>query len=218
MVFLWITMLITVRRISLVHADFVIPCAETRNIIMVPYIGYLKGAYGKILGENYKVNGVVQLLQYLVKSLLENPCFSVYVYSLLKHRLIRQRKETYIQFLETEIQLRTLSYPNYSIFDKLSDVSSRRDKEVYKNTLLVAHFDEQKDEEIENQLILLRKLNEIRNLRGAILFYFVGIRILMVILAYYVQRVKSGCRDITSYLFKERHILSIHISIESTWT
>ena len=69
-------------------------CDDIRNVTILPYI-QLDGT------------AIIQQLLSLVKSLLDTPCITVWIYSPLQARLIRQqreKKQNYNHFIETELQ------------------------------------------------------------------------------------------------------------------
>ena len=68
-------------------------CDRIRNVTIVPFIKE-DDNYGKIIAQ----------MAYLIKSLLDTPCTTVWVYSPLEYRSIAQNEDNFNNFLETEIQ------------------------------------------------------------------------------------------------------------------
>ena len=141
-----------IAKFSLVQTDFFMPCVERRNITIVPYTG----------GPEYKVphisrqtirNAYVNKIAFLLRDLLEDPCFTVYVYCYLKKRCIRQTKNI-IANLETHIHIQTdSSYHNVNIARILTDIPPASNHGA-KQTLLLIQIDPNPPYERKRQMAI----------------------------------------------------------------
>ena len=83
------------------HADTILPCVSVRNITFIPYID-VKESWRKYIEIELKKS--TKQIMYLIKDLLETPCFTVWAFSPLQSRVIRLTDANYLQFFETKYQ------------------------------------------------------------------------------------------------------------------
>ena len=90
--------------------------------------------------EPYSLDSAKQIL-YLVKYLLDSPCFRVWVLSPIQSRVIKLTKDSYVNFFETEFQSIVRTDVN-DVLRVLSNIPYNND--VNKQTLLFAVFEYRK--------------------------------------------------------------------------
>ena len=90
----------------------ILTCMEVRNVTVIPHI--VLDAYSKGFDPylDYFFQDMVMQLRYLVKSMLEIPCFIVWAFSPLQSRSIRLSKENYVQYFESGFQAITRTDAN----------------------------------------------------------------------------------------------------------
>ena len=89
--------------LSMTWGDRILPCMEISNVTIIPHIIF--DGYDHFVRKAF-LNSSMQL-RYLVKSMLDTPCFIVWVFCPLRRRLIRLTEENYIHFWEGDLQIVT---------------------------------------------------------------------------------------------------------------
>ena len=93
--------------------DMAVPCMEVRNVTIIPHI---------VMDDNrlklddtfyiHKFSDTPLQLRYLVKSLLDTPCFIVWIFSPTRSRVIPLTEDNYIEFIMSEWQTVTRTDEN----------------------------------------------------------------------------------------------------------
>ena len=104
-------------------------CDRIRNVTIVPFIKE-DDNYGKIIA----------LMAYLIKSLLDTPCTTVWVYTPLENQAIPQETGSSNNFLETKIQAMWHLFDTNVIINFLTDVQELADEENQQTILLINDF------------------------------------------------------------------------------
>ena len=93
-------------QLQIVQGNMILLCYGIRNVTIIHYID-ISQEYQSIdyIMKRYQ-DSAIQLI-YLVKELLDSPCFTIWTFSPIQSRLIRLREENYVQFFETELQALT---------------------------------------------------------------------------------------------------------------
>ena len=90
--------------VSMAWGDSISPCMEVRNVTIIPYITENDDKYiAKLSFEKVLEKASLQL-RYLVKSLLDTPCFIIWIFSPIQSRLVRLTQKNYVQIFDSKIQ------------------------------------------------------------------------------------------------------------------
>ena len=98
--------------LSMAYGDLMSSCMEVRNVTIIPYVNVILGDIDIEPSIEEELNAFAMQLKYLVKSVLETPCFIVWAFSPIESRLIRLTEENYANFLETDLQAITQTDEN----------------------------------------------------------------------------------------------------------
>ena len=101
-------------------------CDKIKNVTIVPFMRNKNDIYGMI-GK----------LTYLVKSLLDTPCTTVWVYSPLEIRSIVQNKDNFNNFLETKIQAINTPIDTNILIDLVTEVKKLAGEENEQTLLMI---------------------------------------------------------------------------------
>ena len=82
-------------QLQIVQGDIILPCYGIRNVTIIPYIDISQEDQSTdYITKSYQ-DSARQLI-YLVKELLDSPCFTIWTFSPIQSRLIRLREENYV--------------------------------------------------------------------------------------------------------------------------
>eukprot|EP00111_Clytia_hemisphaerica_P021153 TCONS_00062313-protein len=129
-IFFWITSLPLVKTEEIfgnMKQDF-FACDSVKNVTIVP-----------LMNKKRVLVSSMSQLTYLVKSLLDTPCTTVWVYSPLENRSIVQNKDNSNNFLETKIQAMDLPDTNV-LLDFLNEVKKLAVEENQQTLLFINEY------------------------------------------------------------------------------
>ena len=122
-------------QLRFVQGDIILPCYGLRNVTIIPYINIIQEhQITDYIVEDYQ-DSASQLI-YLVKELLDSPCFTIWTFSPIQSRLIRLREVNYVQFFETELQAITRTDEN-EILKLLSNIPEHAKNDIKQSVFFV---------------------------------------------------------------------------------
>ena len=101
-------------------------CDKIRNVTIFPF-----------MQSEWYVQSMFPQLTYLVKSLLDTPCTTVWIYSPLEYRSIPQKRNNFDNFLETKIQAIHIPVDTNVVIDFITEVKNLVDEENEQTILLI---------------------------------------------------------------------------------
>uniref|UniRef100_A0A7M5XNI6 Uncharacterized protein n=1 Tax=Clytia hemisphaerica TaxID=252671 RepID=A0A7M5XNI6_9CNID len=113
-------------------------CTDRKNITIIPHNADTDTQHHLMFySRNEMLENTSLQLQYFIKSLLEDSCFEIWIYSPISNHCIRQTEENYVPFLQTEWMTITHTDDN-EILDLLSHIPQTNDE--IEQTLLFVSF------------------------------------------------------------------------------
>ena len=119
--------------ISLGSSSTILTCHGLRNITIIPHVDFDGGPNH----ETNDLEGSTITLRYLVKMLLDKPCYTVWAFSPLRSRVFRLTKETYVHYFGTEFQANT-AFDENELLNILSKMPHNNEEQ--KQTLFFVCF------------------------------------------------------------------------------